>query len=89
MSADKSFLERVYPAMQKAVDWTIKTLHETRSDPEFPGLLPKALADGEYLWEGKNHILGYDFWNLRGLLVTADAARILGRSAIGSVSVLS
>jgi hypothetical protein len=80
MSADKTFLERAYPAMRKAVDWTIKTLKETQDDPEFPGLLPKALADGEYLWEGKNHIVGYDFWNLRGLLVTADAARILGKS---------
>jgi len=79
MSADMAFLERVYPAMHKAADWTIKTLKETQNDPEFPGLLPKALADGEYLWEGQNHIVGYDFWNLRGLLVTADAARILGK----------
>ncbi|MCX6223420.1 MAG: metallophosphoesterase family protein [Bacteroidia bacterium] len=80
MSADKAFLERVYPAMRKAVDWTIKTLKETQNDPEFPGLLPRALADGEYLWEGQNHIVGYDFWNLRGLLVTADAAKLLGKS---------
>lgn len=77
MTADKAFLQRVYPAMRKAADWTIKTLKETETDPDFPGLLPKALADGEYLWAGKNHIVGYDFWNLRGLLVTADAARIL------------
>lgn len=81
MSGDRAFLERVYPAMRKAADWTIRTLQETGSDPEFPGLLPKALADGEYLWAGQNHIVGYDFWNLRGLLVTADAARILGRTA--------
>lgn len=80
MSADKSFLQRVYPAMRKAAEWTINTLKETQNDPEYPGLLPKALADGEYLWEGKNHITGYDFWNLRGLLVTADAARILGKT---------
>ncbi|MFA5816679.1 MAG: hypothetical protein WC865_13785 [Bacteroidales bacterium] len=80
MSADKAFLERVYPSMRKSVDWTIKTLKETQNDPEFPGLLPKALADGEYLWAGKNHIVGYDFWNLRGMLVTADAARLLGKT---------
>lgn len=80
MSADRNFLGRVYPAMRKAVDWTIRTLKETQNDPEFPGLLPRALADGEYLWAGKNHILGYDFWNLRGMLVTADAARILGKT---------
>jgi calcineurin-like phosphoesterase family protein len=80
MSADKSFLERVYPAMKKAADWTIKTIRQTQNDPAFPGLLPAALADGEFLWEGRNHIVGYDFWNLRGLLVTADAAKILGKS---------
>ncbi|MFA6129110.1 MAG: hypothetical protein WC699_17560 [Bacteroidales bacterium] len=80
MSADKAFLERVYPAMRKAAGWTIKTLKETQNDPGYPGLLPKALADGEYLWAGQNHIVGYDFWNLRGLIVTADAARILGKS---------
>ena len=80
ITADRAFLERVYPAMRKAVDWTIKTLKETQNDTEFPGLLPRALADGEYLWEGQNHIVGYDFWNLRGMLVTADAARILGKS---------
>ena len=80
MTADRAFLERVWPAMKRATDWTIKTLAETRSDPDYPGLLPKALADGEYLWAGKNHIVGYDFWNLRGLLVTADAARILGKA---------
>ncbi len=43
--------------------------------------LPAAPADGENLWDGKHHILGYDFWNLRGLLLTADAARILGKAA--------
>ena len=80
MSADRSFLERVYPAMRKAIDWTIRTIKETQNDSRFPGLLPAALADGEYLWAGKNHIVGYDFWNLRGMLVTADAARILGKN---------
>jgi hypothetical protein len=43
--------------------------------------LPSALADGEKLWDGKHHIVGYDFWNRRGLLCTADAARILGKTA--------
>ncbi len=80
MTADKTFLERVYPGMKQAVNWTVKTLNETKSDPDFPGLLPKALADGEYLWAGQNHIVGYDFWNLRGMMVTADAARILGKT---------
>jgi len=54
-----------------------------RSAPEgsaFAGLLPAAPADGESLWDGNHHILGYDFWNLRGLLCTADAARALGKT---------
>jgi hypothetical protein len=42
--------------------------------------LPAAFADGEFLPDGKHHIVGYDFWNLRGLLCTADAARRLGRT---------
>jgi hypothetical protein len=79
MTNDLDFLKEVYPAMEKAARWTISTLKSTRNDPDYPGLLPAALADGEYLWAGKNHIVGYDFWNLRGLLVTADAARILGK----------
>jgi len=46
----------------------------------FTGLLPTAPADGEFLWPGKNHIVGYDLWNLRAMLCTADAARTLGKS---------
>ena len=45
------------------------------ADSPFAGLLPAASADGEFLWDGKHHIVGYDLWNLRGLLCTADAAR--------------
>ena len=80
ITGDKKWLAEVYPRMRKAVNWTIEARKRTQSDRTFPGLLPAALADGEYLWEGKNHIVGYDFWNLRGLLWTADAARILGKN---------
>jgi hypothetical protein len=80
ITGDKKWLAEVYPRMRKAVNWTIEALKKTQSDRAFPGLLPAALADGEYLWEGKNHIVGYDFWNLRGLLCTADAARTLGKN---------
>ena len=80
MTADRAFLERVYPAMRRAADWTAKARREAPADSPFAGVLPNALADGEFLWDGKYHIVGYDFWNLRGLLCTADAARILGRA---------
>lgn len=75
ITGDRAFLDRVYPAMRRAADWTMKARRQT---PD--GILPPALADGEHLWNGKYHIVGYDFWNLRGLFVTADAARILGKT---------
>jgi hypothetical protein len=78
---DRQWLARVYPQMRRAVDWTMKARREAAAGSPFAGVLPKALADGEFLWEGNNHILGYDFWNLRGLLCTADAARVLGKTA--------
>jgi hypothetical protein len=75
ITGDREFLNRVYPAMRRAADWTMNARRQT---PD--GLLPSGLADGEKLWDGKHHIVGYDFWNLRGLLCTADAARILGET---------
>lgn len=79
ITGDRAWLERVYPAMRKAADWTLAARRQAPTDSPFAGLLPNALADGECLWDGKYHIVGYDFWNLRGVLCAADAARILGR----------
>ena len=75
ITRDRKFLERVYPQMFGAVQWTMKSRRTTASS--FTGLLPTAPADGECLWEAKNHIVGYDLWNLRAMLCTADAARVL------------
>lgn len=80
ITGDKGWLAEVYPKMRRAADWTIKTRREAPADSPFAGLLPNAVADGEFLWDGKHHIVGYDFWNLRGLLCTADAAKALGRA---------
>ncbi len=80
ITGDRSWLERVYPAMRKAADWTVKARRQASADSPFAGVLPNALADGEFLWDGKHHIVGYDFWNLRGMLCTIDAARILGKT---------
>lgn len=74
---DPGWLGAVYPAMRKAAEWTMAARRQAPADSPFAGLLPAAPADGESLWDGTHHILGYDFWNLRGLLCTADAARVL------------
>jgi hypothetical protein len=79
ITGNRDWLARVYPQMQRAAEWTINARHQAPADSPFAGLLPAAVADGEYLWDGKHHIVGYDLWNLRGLLCTADAARILGK----------
>ncbi|MHC4641284.1 MAG: glucosidase family protein, partial [Planctomycetota bacterium] len=79
ITGDRKFLERVYPQMLRAVRWTMKARRTTASP--FAGVLPKAPADGECLWGGEYQIVGYDLWNLRGMLCTADAARVLGKKA--------
>ena len=79
ISGDRSFLVRAYPAMLRAMRWTMQARRKAPADSPFVGVLPPAPADGECLWNGKYHIVGYDLWNLRGMLCTADAARILGK----------
>lgn len=79
MTDDRRWLTEVYPKMRRAVDWLMQARRQTPADSPFAGVLPNAVADGEYLWDGKHHIVGYDLWNLRGLLCTADCARVLGR----------
>ncbi len=79
ITGDRAWLEAAYPQMRRAADWVIQA-RQTTEGP-FAGLLPAAPADGEYLWDGKHRIVGYDIWNLRGLLCTADAASELGRNS--------
>ena len=78
---DRAWLEKVYPAMLRAARWTMKERRKAPADSPFVGLLPNAFADGECLYDRKHHIVGYDLWNLRGMLCTADAARWLGKEA--------
>ncbi len=80
ITRDRGWLAKVYPQMRRAVDWTMKARRRAPTDSPFAGVLPNALADGEYLWNGQYHIVGYDFWNLRGMLCTAEAARVLNKS---------
>lgn len=81
ITGDRAWLAEVYPQMKRAVDWTMQARRQAPADSPFAGVLPAAIADGEHLWDGTHHIVGYDFWNLRGMLCTADAAAILGKTA--------
>jgi len=80
MTRDTDWLAKMYPAMKRGADWTIQARREEPAGSRFAGLLPVAPADGEFLWDGKHHIVGYDLWNLRGMLCTAEAARALGKT---------
>ncbi|MCR4412550.1 MAG: hypothetical protein NUV77_09025 [Thermoguttaceae bacterium] len=81
ITGDRSWLEKVYPQMVRAVQWTALARRQAAKDSPFAGVLPNAPADGEFLWDGKHHIVGYDIWNLRAVLLTADAARALGKTS--------
>jgi len=81
ITGDRQFLQRAYPCMLRAMRWTMAARRRAPTDPAFTGVLPAAPADGECLWAGKHHIVGYDLWNLRGMLCTADAAGVLGKEA--------
>jgi len=81
LARDEAWLRRVYPAIRRGVAW-LQQARRTDSDPASPffGLLPNAVADGENLWDGKYHIVGYDFWSLRGLACALQSARALGEA---------
>jgi hypothetical protein len=80
ITGDREWLRRAYPQMRRAVEWVKRARREAPADSPFAGVPPVAVADGEFLWDGKHHIVGYNFWNLRGVLCAADAAHALGES---------
>jgi len=81
ITGDLKFLARAYPAMLRAARWTMRARRKAPAGSAFAGVLPAAPADGECLWNGRFHIVGYDLWNLRGMLCTADAAGVLDKAA--------
>lgn len=81
ITGNRDWLRSAFPQMRRAAEWIRKTRRQAPYGAPCHGLLPAAPADGEYLWDGKHHIVGYDFWNLRGLLCVADVARALGETA--------
>jgi hypothetical protein len=81
ITGDRAWLEKAYPRMLRACRWAMKTRREAPAHSPLAGLLPPAFADGENLFDRKHHIVGYDLWNLRGILCTADTARLLGKES--------
>ncbi|MDH4196604.1 MAG: hypothetical protein OEW05_04280, partial [Candidatus Aminicenantes bacterium] len=79
LSGDMNWLREMFPRLRRAVAWVETTRRTERNimSPFF-GIMPPAPADGENLWAGKNHILGYDWWNLRAVQSAAEAAAALG-----------
>ncbi len=75
----KGWLADVYPQMLRCTDWLRRACRREPPDSPFAGLLPSGPDDGEFLWDGKHHAVGYDFWNLRGLQCTIDAAKVLNQ----------
>jgi len=53
LSGDSDWLRRVYPQIRKSVRWIMQARRQEK-DPNSPffGVLPAAVADGEYLWDG-------------------------------------
>jgi len=82
LTGEAAWLRRVWPKIAKAAQW-IRQARRREQDPASPfrGILPAAPADGENLWDGKHHIIGYDWWSLRGIQSAAAAARALGKAA--------
>lgn len=81
LSGDMNWLREMFPRLRRAVAWVEATRRAERNImAPFFGVMPPAPADGENLWAGKNHILGYDWWNLRAVQSAADAAARLGMS---------
>ncbi|MGQ9592069.1 MAG: hypothetical protein ACUVYA_17445, partial [Planctomycetota bacterium] len=82
LSGDIEWLRSAYPRVRGAARWAMQA-RRLEKDPASPfrGLLPAAPADGENLWAGDCHIVGYDWWNLRGIGCAAEAARALGEEA--------
>ena len=80
ITADRTFLAKVYPNMLRAARWTMKARRVDPDGSAYAGVLPRAPSDGEGLGGGRaRRTVGYDLWNLRGMTCTADAARILDK----------
>lgn len=80
LTGDAIWLNDVYPAAAKAVSWLQRSRQQkVPFDSPYFGILYASIADGENLMQTPKHIVGYDFWNLRGVDCVARMAEALGR----------
>ena len=82
LTGDIVWLEEVYPAATKAVAW-LERARQSRVPLDSPyfGILFASIADGENLMQAPKHIVGYDFWNLRGVDCVARMAKAIGKTS--------
>ena len=78
LTGDAIWLNNVYPAATKAVSWLQRSRQQkVPFDSPYFGILYASIADGENLMQTPKHIVGYDFWNLRGVECVARMAQAL------------
>lgn len=73
LTGDQAFLQQVYPAVVKAMDWEMNITH---ADPL--GLIPPATIDDDAQLKGC-HQTGQDMWTLDGIRNAARMANALGK----------
>jgi hypothetical protein len=82
LTGDIVWLEEVYPAATKAVSWLERARQsKVPLDSPYFGILFASIADGENLMQTPKHIVGYDFWNLRGVDCAARMAKAIGKTS--------
>ncbi|MDP2898195.1 MAG: hypothetical protein Q8Q12_16795 [bacterium] len=82
LTGDAIWLNDVYPAATKAVSWLQRSRQQrVPFDSPYFGILYASIADGENLMQTPKHIVGYDFWNLRGVDCVARMAEALGKKS--------
>lgn len=80
LTGDAIWLNDSYPAATKAVSWLQRSRQQkVPFDSPYFGILYASIADGENLMQTPKHIVGYDFWNLRGVDCVARMAEALGK----------
>lgn len=77
LTKDLTFAKQVYPAVQKAMEWLIRTREQTKKESG----LGRGLIPATHPYDNENvygHIIGNDFWAYQGVMEAINMARALG-----------